>query len=608
MTSVSTSLPESLPNAGRPPVTGQPPHAIPLAAEAGQGNSTTNWKRSGWRYLARRVNPLYWLYARIMLSRAKHRSLAGHTRLAQRLARLLPNYQFGAIDAFAADGAPADVEQCRHLAFRRLGKELQQRSPASSAMAARLRAHVSDAQFVDSYRVPFPFRDLVRDALPIAAIADASQASQIRDLDGNWFHDLGGSYGVNLFGSDFYKACLNAGMAEARSLGLVLGPYHPVVIDNVDRLRAISGLDEISFHMSGTEAVMQAVRVARYHTGRSHVVRFAGAYHGWWDGVQAGPGNPRPSHEVYTLAEMSDRTLRLLEVREDIACVLVNPIQAMHPNRPPPSDATLIASDRRCAFDRASYAAWLCRLRQVCTDRKIVLIFDEVFLGFRLARGGVQEYFGVSADLVTYGKSLGGGLPVGVLAGKASLMRRFNEQHPGDVCFARGTFNAHPHVMTCMNWFLRHLDSPTVNTHYQKVDGVWNRRAALLNRRFQEERLPLRVVNMTSVWSVLFTVPSRYNWMLQFYLRAEGISLAWIGTGRLIFSHDISEHAMQAIMECFVRAARRMQDDGWWWTDSVLTNKAIKRQVLREVVGALRRSGSNRGMPAHASSDLSILL
>ena len=94
-----------------------------------------------------------------------------------------------------------------------------------------------------------------------------------------------------------------------RELGPVLGAYHPVIADNVQRLQEISGLDEVSFHMSGTEAVMQAVRLARYHTGRSHLVRFCGAYHGWWGDVQPGVGNPAPAHETYTLQEMSDATL-----------------------------------------------------------------------------------------------------------------------------------------------------------------------------------------------------------------------------------------------------------------------------------------------------------
>ena len=153
------------------------------------------------------------------------------------------------------------------------------------------------------------------------------------------FYDLTGSYGVNIFGNDFYKECIASAEARAHALGPVLGPYHPVIADNVKRLCAISGLDEVSFHMSGTEAVMQAVRLARYHTGRSHLVRFAGAYHGWWGDVQPGVGNPISPHETYTLADMSERTLHVLQTRRDIACVLVNPLQALHPNANAPADS-----------------------------------------------------------------------------------------------------------------------------------------------------------------------------------------------------------------------------------------------------------------------------
>ena len=113
----------------------------------------------------------------------------------------------------------------------------------------------------------------------------------------------------------------------------MLGAYHPVIIENAKRIKEISGLDEVSFHMSGTEAVMQAVRLARYHTRRSHLVRFCGAYHGWWGDVQPGIGNPLPAHETYTLAEMSEETLHVLRTRRDIACVLVNPEQACIPTR-----------------------------------------------------------------------------------------------------------------------------------------------------------------------------------------------------------------------------------------------------------------------------------
>jgi glutamate-1-semialdehyde 2,1-aminomutase len=311
------------------------------------------------------------------------------------------------------------------------------------------------------------------------------------------------------------------------------------VASNVRRLREISGLDEVSFHMSGTEAVMQAVRLARYHTRRTHLVRFCGAYHGWWGDVQPGVGNPSPAPETYTLKDMDEDSLRVLRTRRDIACVLVNPLQALHPNAGAPSDAMLVDSGRGAHFDRAAYTRWLQELRAVCTERGIVLIFDEVFVGFRLARGGAQEYFGVAADLVTYGKTLGGGLPVGVVCGRKDLMRRFRDERPTDICFARGTFSSHPYVMGAMHEFLERLDRPEIRELYPALERVWNERARTLNERLERAGLPLALANLSSIWTVCYTRPSRYNWMFQYYLRAEGLALSWVGTGRLRYRQEL---------------------------------------------------------------------
>jgi glutamate-1-semialdehyde 2,1-aminomutase len=281
---------------------------------------------------------------------------------------------------------------------------------------------------------------------------------------------------------------------------------------------------------------------------------------------------------------MSEETLRVLRRRGNIACVLVNPLQALHPNSAAPADSTLMDSARHAHFDRAAYADWLRRLREVCTERGIVLIFDEVFVGFRLARGGAQDYFGVRADLVTYGKTLGGGLPIGVVAGKKHLMKRFREDRPADICFARGTFNSHPYVMAAMNEFLRRLEDADIEALYRDLDGTWDRRAGALNRRLAEAGLPVRVANISSIWLVTYTEPSAYNWMFQYYLRAEGLALSWVGTGRLIFSLNYTDADFDAVAQRFVAAAQAMQGAGWWWTGRRTTNKTLKRRILREML------------------------
>jgi glutamate-1-semialdehyde 2,1-aminomutase len=314
------------------------------------------------------------------------------------------------------------------------------------------------------------------------------------------------------------------------------------------------------------------------------LARFCGAYHGWWGDVQPGIGNPVPAHETYTLNDMSCDSLRVLRTRRDIACVLVNPLQALHPNAGAPADGSLVDSSRSAQFDKGAYADWLKQLRTVCSEKNIVLIFDEVFVGFRLAVGGAQDYFGVRADLVTYGKTLGGGLPIGVLCGRKDLMRRFRDERPADICFARGTFNSHPYVMAAMHEFLQHLETPQGRAVYRDLDRVWNERAQRLNQRLEAEALPARVANMSSIWTVCYTRPARYNWMLQYYLRAEGLALSWVGTGRLIFSLNYTDDDFAAVADRFVAAATAMQRDGWWWCDTATTNKSIRRRILKEMI------------------------
>jgi glutamate-1-semialdehyde 2,1-aminomutase len=521
---------------------------------------------------------------RLELSKAKHPSLTGHARMARRVAALVPYYAYDEDRFFRSDAAPAEVAERRRSGFAKLREIYRHRFARSAALTIDAQSTLSDLQFTSRYRVPFQYSEFLRRHLKAGAFLQSSEGVSVTDLDGNRFYDLAGSYGVNLFGNDFYKSCIAEGSARAAELGPVLGGYHPSVAYNVHRLSEISGLDEVSFHMSGTEAVMQAVRLARFHTRRTHLVRFCGAYHGWWEGVQPGIGNPVTQRETYTLKDMDEDSLRVLRRRRDIACVLVNPLQALHPNGNAPSDGSLVDSARRAHFDREAYGAWLRHLREVCTQRGIVLIFDEVFVGFRLARGGAQEYFGVQADMVTYGKTLGGGFPVGAVCGRADLMKRFREDRPADICFARGTFNSHPYVMAAMQVFLERIETPEIRSLYKGLDALWNGRVKQLNARLEEAALPVQVANLSSIWTVCYTLPSRYNWMLQYYLRAEGLALSWVGTGRLIFSLNYTDEDFSVVCDRFVAAAQAMKRDGWWWYDPALSNRSIKRGILREMI------------------------
>ncbi len=132
--------------------------------------------------------------------------------------------------------------------------------------------------------------------------------------------------------------------------------------------------------------------------------------------------------------------------------------------------------------------------------------------------------------------------------------------------------------------FLQRLDSSQIKAIYHNLDGDGDEeRAVKLNARLNELQLPMQVANLSSIFTVRYTQASRYNWMLQFYLRAQGLALSWVGTGRFIFSLNYSDADFDAV-DCHASfaAAQAMQCDGWWWNDPQLTNKAIKRKVLKE--------------------------
>jgi len=198
----------------------------------------------------------------------------------------------------------------------------------------------------------------------------------------------------------------------------------------------------------------------------------------------------------------------------------------------------------------------------------------------------------VRADMVTYGKTVAGGLPVGVLCGRHEFMRRFRDDRPADICFARGTFNSHPYVMGAMYEFLARLDSEAVRALYEGLDALWNARAQSLNGRLAAANLPVRIANLSTIWTICYAQPSPYNWMFQYYLRAAGLALSWVGTGRLIFSLNYTAADFAAVADRIVAAAEDMRRDGWWWSAPELTDKSIRRRLLKEMLQARFSSAS----------------
>ena len=190
-------------------------------------------------------------YRRLGLSLAKHPSLAGHVRMSKRFAALIPQYVYSKDDWYGLDGVDPIVRARRRRSFDELVAELTMSSPQTLAQTQTITPRISDAQFTRRYRIPFQFRNADVQKLKVGNIWQSSEGPWLKDLDGQRYLDLSGSYGVNLFGLDFYKSRIDEAVEHARDLGPLLGGYHPCITEVTERLLAISGMEEISFHMSG---------------------------------------------------------------------------------------------------------------------------------------------------------------------------------------------------------------------------------------------------------------------------------------------------------------------------------------------------------------------
>jgi glutamate-1-semialdehyde 2,1-aminomutase len=480
------------------------------------------------------------------------------------------------------------------MAFEALNQKWTIKWKKSLETSAFLAQSFSDLRFMSSNRVFLPFQKKIEGWCDPCTVIDRVDGPYLVDVDGHRLLDVSGSYGVNVCGYDRYKKFMKDGAKMIEDIGCVLGPVHPILKDNIEMLKRISMQDEISFHMSGTEAVMAGLRLARFNTQRPLVVLFAGSYHGWWDGVQSLAGNERIAEDVLTLKDMSPLSLQVIKLRfREIAAVVVNPLQAFHPNSPPPSDLALATNNRHTSDSTTAYKNWLIQLKDTCKDLGIVFFFDEVFTGARLARGGAQEYFGIQADMVAYGKTFGGGSAIGLLAGPRRLMNRIDPDKPLRVAYVVGTFSAAPYTLACQNRFLTWLHSEEAKNEYDRLRrevAAWrDDTTEILNKVFDSDP-PIAVQSYATVWTIMYRRPSRYNFLLQYYLRDEGLNLSWVGTGRVCFSLDFHKEHLVEVREALIKASKRMEEDGWWASPRGSiggSGREIQSSIAKEVIKAM---------------------
>jgi glutamate-1-semialdehyde 2,1-aminomutase len=476
----------------------------------------------------------------------------------------LPKYAIKEENFFDCDGASKDVAEKRKSALLRLSETWKKKFPKCIEKAAVLRGATPDLPFTAGRVFP-PFNNVMKSYLDQAMLLDKTEHVDAIDIDGNKFMDISGSYGVNVCGYETYKKFIDAGWEKAREKSLFLGSFDTLVMENVEMLRKVSGHEQVTFHMSGTEAVMAAVRCARFNTKKDIAVVFGGAYHGWWDGMQPVVGNERMPGDVLCLKDMNALSMMVIKARSrEIACVIINPLQCMHLNQPPPSDPVLKGDPRKGIGPTPGYGEWLRELQKTCNQYDVKLIFDEVYTGFRIHPRGAQGEYDVKADMVCYGKTLGGGMPIGVVCGPEDLMARVDKHKAARVAYAIGTFAGHPLVMACMNEFLKWNEEAEKKKAWDKMHGLIKAWVEKANAAFAEQKYPISVVNWFSVWSILYNTDGRYHWMYQYYLKEHGCNLSWVGSGRLLFSMEWTEADFDRLLEKMLAACKDMTDDGWW--------------------------------------------
>ncbi len=366
-----------------------------------------------------------------------------------------------------------------------------QRTAQSKALTQNHRSVMADPRVSEGF-IP-AIKELV---YPI--VGQRSQGCRFWDVDGNEYVDLTMGLGVNLFGHN--PAFVQNAIAAQLAQGIQIGPQSELAGAVASLICELTGVERVAFSNTGTEAVMTAIRLARAVTGRPKIAMFAGSYHGHFDGtlvkavggqsVAIAPGIPTALAQE-TLVLPYDKPEALEKIQQhasELAAVLVVPVQTTRPNLQPRD--------------------FLHQLRQLTTECNIPLVFDEMVTGFRIHPGGAQAWFEVQADLVTYGKIIGGGLPIGVIAGKAAFLDAIDGgfwQYGDDsvpqanTTFFAGTFCKHPLAMAAAHAVLQHLKTAGPGLQ-AKLNQRTTQFVQTLNQYFEADEVPLRMANFGSLF------------------------------------------------------------------------------------------------------------
>lgn len=429
------------------------------------------------------------------------------------------------------------------------------KTPQSKSRTQSYRSVLADPRTASGFREEW--KELV---YPI--VAQRSKGSKIWDIDGNEYIDIVNGYGQTAFGHtpDFVVDAVNAQMAE----GFAIGPQSPLAGEVAQMFADMTGHQRVTFCNTGSEAVMAAMRLARTVTGKDKIVCFDGDYHGQFDEVLVKPGSeagvPRafplapgiPNQSVGNMVVLPyARTESLEWIKaniDDIAGVLFEPVQSRHPNLRPKE--------------------FVQQLREITAANESALIFDEVVTGFRVHPAGMQGYWGIKGDMATYGKVVGGGLPVGVLAGTTQYMDaldggqwQFGDNSVPEVppTFFAGTFVRHPVVLAAMKAVLLHLKEagPSLQeTLAARMDGLVQR----INAYLEKVGIAARAESFSSWFYVSFASEDRLGSLFYPYMRYLGVHVMEGFPCFLTTSH--SDEDIRKIGDAFIASIDALQRVG----------------------------------------------
>ena len=462
-----------------------------------------------------------------------------------------PKKAFGAIARIFTNREELTPKQRRRL--ETLTQRYNEKTRRSKEYTQQHRAHLSDPRVVTGFRP-------VLKELIYQIVMDRSSGCRLWDLDGNEYVDALNGFGSNFFG--YSPSFITEALKKQIERGYELGPQHPLAGEVAEKICKLTGMDRVGLCNTGSEAVMGAMRVARTVTGRTTIAIFSGAYHGIFDevivrgtkslrSIPAAPGiMPGAVQNVLVLDYGTDETLNVLRSRAgELAAVLVEPVQSRRPDFQP--------------------REFLHEVRRITEQSGSALIFDEVITGFRLHPGGAQAHFGVRADLATYGKVVGGGQPIGVIAGKRAWMDALDGGHWqfGDasiptvgVTYFAGTFVRHPLALAAANASLDYLieHGPSLQANLNEKTATM---AAELNGFFHSCGVPMKIKHFGSLWKAVYTEDQAFGDLLFCYLRDRGVHI-WDGFPCfLTLGHTDADVAF--IVQAFKDCVAEMQDGGF---------------------------------------------